>query len=53
MEPHLVKFTDNDALSQKVLCGENEETTEVPGETLIEGLLHLMSAYYVFGGRIS
>ena len=49
MEPRLVVFTDNGALSQMILCGENEEITEVPGETLVEGLLHLMVAYYVFG----
>ena len=29
MEPHLIIFTDNIALSQMILCGENEETTEV------------------------
>ena len=32
-----------------ILCGENEEITEVPGETLVEGLLHLTATYYVFG----
>jgi len=52
MELHLVIFTDDSALSQMILSGENEEITKVPGETLVEGLLHLMSAYYVFGGRI-
>ena len=52
MEPCLVIFTDNNVL-QMILCGENEEITEVPGETLVEGLLHLTAAYYVFGVEYS
>ena len=32
-----------------ILCAEDQEICEVPGETLVEGLLHLMVAYYVFG----
>ena len=30
-----------------ILCGENEEITEVQGKTLIEELLHWMAAHYV------
>ena len=45
MEARLVIFTDNSVL-QMILCGE---ITEVPGETLVEGLLHLTAAYYVLG----
>ena len=48
MEARLVIFTDNSVL-QMILCGENEKIIEVPGETLVEGLLHLTAAYYVFG----
>ena len=46
MEPHLVIFTNNVALSQMILSGENEETTEVPGETLVKDLI---AAYHVLG----
>ena len=42
MEPWLVVFTDDGELSQMILCAEDQEICEVPGETLVEGLLHLM-----------
>ena len=42
-------FTDDGELSQMILCAEDQEICEVPGETLVEGLLHLMVAYYVYG----
>ena len=50
MEPHLLVFTDDGALSQMMVCAENEELFEVPGETLglLEGIMHLMAAYYVY-----
>ena len=49
MEPRLLVFTDNEQLSQMFICAENQELFEVPGERLVEGLLHLMASYYVFG----
>ena len=49
LEPRLIVFTDNGGLAQMILCAENEEIVEVPGETLVEGLIHLMASYYVFG----
>ena len=49
MEPRLVVFTDDGELSKMILCAGDQEMCEVPGETLVEGLLHLMAAYYVFG----
>ena len=49
MEPWLEVFTDNGKLSKMILCAENQEMCEVPGDTLVEGLVHLMAAYYVFG----
>ena len=48
MEPCLVIFTDNSVL-QMILCGENEEITEVSGETLVEGLLHLTATTMFLG----
>ena len=32
-----------------LLCAENSQIMEVPGETLREGILHLMASYYVYG----
>ena len=49
MEPRLLVFTDDGKLSQMILCAEDQEICEVQGETLVEGLLHLMATYYVFG----
>ena len=49
MEPRLLVFIDNEQLSQMFICAENQELFEVPGERLVEGLLHLMASYYVFG----
>ena len=34
MGPRLIVFTDNGGLAQIILCAENEEIVEVPGETL-------------------
>ena len=48
MERRLLVFTDDGALSQMMVCAENEELFEVPGETLLEGIMHLMAAYYVY-----
>ena len=42
-------FTDDGEWPQTILCAKDQETCEVPGETHVEGLLHLMAAYYVFG----
>ena len=36
MEPRLIVFTDNGGLAQMILCTENEEIVEVPGETLLK-----------------
>ena len=44
----LLVFTDDGALSQMIVCAENEELFEMPGETLLEGIMHLMAAYYVY-----
>lgn len=46
MEPKLLVFKDDGGLS---LCAKDQEICEVPGETLVEGLLQFMAAYYVFG----
>ena len=49
MEPRLLVFMDDGKPYQMILCAKNQEICEVQGETLVEGLLHLMAAYYVFG----
>ena len=46
-------FTDNGDLSQMILCGENQEITEVPGEMLADSLLHFIAVYYVLWSSIS
>ena len=33
-------FTDDGELSQMILCAEDQEICEVPGETLVKGLLN-------------
>jgi len=49
MEPRLLVFTDDGAISQMILCAKNEEIMEVPGQHSWMGVLHLMAAYYVYG----
>ena len=49
MGPLLVVFIDDGTLSQMILCAENEEVAEVPGNTLVDGLFHLLASYYVYG----
>ena len=39
----------NGDLSQMIVCGENQEITEVPGKMLADSLLYLIAAYYVYG----
>ena len=46
MEPRLVVFTDDGALSQMVICAENRTVVEVPGEQLVDGIVFLMASYY-------
>ena len=48
VEPRLVVFTDNGKLSQMLICAEGEELFEAPGNTLIDGIVLLMAAYFVF-----
>ena len=36
-----------------ILCGENQEITEVPGEMLADGLLYLIAVYYVLWSNTS
>lgn len=48
MEPRLVVFHDDDNIQQMFICAENTIIVEVPSTELCDGIVHLMSAYYVF-----
>ena len=48
MEPRVVVFIDSGDLSQMIIVAENQELFEVPGDTLLNGILHLMATYYVY-----
>ena len=45
----MVVFEDSTGVVQMFLCAENESIMEVPSAELIDGVRHLMAAYYVFG----
>lgn len=47
MEPQLVVFHDGADIVQMFLSAENEALMEIPGTTVINGIAHLMAAYYV------
>ena len=49
MEPWLVVFIDDGSLSQMILCAENQETVEILGKKLVDGLFHLLASYCVYG----
>ena len=53
MEPRLVVFEDKDGVVQMFLCAENQSSMEVPSMKLVDGIAHLMAAYYVFGVEYS
>ena len=42
-------FIDDGSLSQTILCAENQETAEISGKKLVNGLFHLLASYYVYG----
>ena len=44
----MVVFIDSGDLSQMIIVAENQELFEVPGDTLLDGILHLMATYYVY-----
>ena len=45
----MVVFKDSTGVVQIFLCAENESIMELPSAELIDGVRHLMAAYYVFG----
>ena len=47
MEPQLVVFFDAGDIVQMFLSAENEALMEIPGTTVINGIAHLIAAYYV------
>ena len=47
MEPQLVVFHDGADIVQMFLSAENEALMEIRGTTVLNGIAHLMAAYYV------
>lgn len=47
MEPQLVVFHDGAEVVQMFLSAENEALMELPSTTILNGIAHLMAAYYV------
>ena len=49
IEPHLVVFHD-DKIEQMFICSENDVILDIAHDsaTLVDGIIHLMAAYYVF-----
>lgn len=45
----MVVFEDSVGVMQMFLCAENESIMEVPSTKLLDGVRHLMTAYYVLG----
>lgn len=41
-------FQDDETILQIFVCAENVVVLEVPTNSFIDGLIHLMAAYYVF-----
>ena len=48
MEPRLVIIHDDKEIQQIFVCAENNVIMEVPTNKFIDGIVHLMAAYYVF-----
>ncbi len=48
VEPRLVIFESEDFILQTFISAENDCLVEVPATTIVEGLVYLMAAYYVF-----
>ena len=48
LEPRLVVFHDDENIQQMFVCAEKTVVLEVPSRVFVDGLIHLMSAYYVF-----
>ena len=49
MEPRVVVFEDSAGVVQMFLCAENESIMELPSTNILDGVNHLMAAYYVLG----
>ena len=47
MESQLVVFHDGADIVQMFVSAENEALMEIPGTTVLNGIVHLMAAYYV------
>ena len=45
MEPRLIV---EESIKQMLVCAENEAIIEIPTMQLVDGLIHLMAAYYVY-----
>ena len=45
----MVVFEDSVGVMQMFLCAENESIMEVPSTKLLDGIIHLMAAYYMLG----
>ena len=47
-EPRLVVFEESGDVVQMFLCAESKALMEIPSTFFIDGVSHLMAAYYVF-----